>query len=364
MFAYRKAHAAPERDSILEALGGNLCRCTGYRPIVDASVQMYEADAEDAFSAARDKTREALASIQQAPDDICLSGNDKTYLAPRSLDELAAALLEHPGARLVAGGTDLCLEMTQGLREIDTLVYTGKVPELQVLEDTGQALEIGSAVSFSRCKSMLSGEYPDLEELIERLGSLQIRNQGTLGGNIANASPIGDMPPALIALGAELVLRRGDATRVIPVEDYFVSYRVTVLQPGEFIERIIIPKAKDGELFKTYKVSKRLDDDISSVCGAFSLRLEQGEVAAVAVAFGGMAEIPRRAKHCEQAMAGKPWGEDTIDAAMLALANDYSPISDFRASADYRMQVARNLLRRLYLETQMSAKQLRVTHYA
>lgn len=364
MFAYRKEHAAPERDSILEALGGNLCRCTGYRPIVDASVQMYEAGTEDAFSAACDKTREALASIQRAPDDICLSGNNRTYLAPRSLAEFASALLEHPEARLVAGGTDLCLEMTQDLREIDTLVYTGQVPELQVLQDTGQALEIGSAVSYSRCKSMLSGEFPDLQELIERLGSLQIRNQGTLGGNIANASPIGDMPPALIVLGAELVLRRGRATRVIPVEDYFVSYRITALQPGEFIERIIIPKAKDGELFKTYKVSKRLDDDISSVCGAFCLRVEQGEVAAVAIAFGGMAEIPRRAKHCELAMAGMPWSEDTIDAAMLALASDFSPISDFRASADYRMQVARNLLRRLFLETQMSANQLRVTHYA
>ena len=364
MFAYRQTRESPERDSILEALGGNLCRCTGYCPIVDASVQMYESGTEDAFSAASDNTREALASIQQAPDDISLSGNGKTYLAPRSLDALASALLDHPDARLVAGGTDLCLEMTQGLCEIDTLVYTGQVAELHVLQDTGQALEIGSAATYSQCKSMLSDEYPDLRELLERLGSLQIRNQGTLGGNVANASPIGDMPPVLIALDAELVLRCGSATRTIPVEDYFVSYRSTTLQPGEFIEKIIIPKASDGEIFKIYKVSKRLDDDISSVCAAFRLRVEQGEVATVAIAFGGMAEIPKRASHCERALAGMPWHEDSIDAAMLALDSDYSPISDFRASADYRMQVARNLLRRLFLETQMSANQLRITHYA
>jgi xanthine dehydrogenase small subunit len=364
MFAYHKTHAVPERASILEALGGNLCRCTGYRPIVDASVQMYDAGTEDAFSVARDNIRETLASIRQAPDEIRLTAGHKTYLAPRSLDALAAALLDYPGARLVAGGTDLWLEITQELRGIDTLIYTGQVPELQVLQNTGQALEVGSAVTYSRCKSMLVEEYPDLQELVERLGSLQIRNQGTLGGNIANASPIGDMPPVLIALSAELVLRRGSTSRVIPVEDFFVSYRATTLQPGEFIEKIIIPRAKPGEIFRTYKVSKRLDDDISSVCAAFRLRIEQDEVAAVAIAFGGMAEIPRRASHCEQALTGMPWREDTIDAAMLALDRDFSPINDFRASADYRAQVARNLLRRLFLETQMSANQLRVTHYA
>ncbi|MCZ6828304.1 MAG: xanthine dehydrogenase small subunit [Gammaproteobacteria bacterium] len=364
MFAYRKTHAAPDRESLLEALGGNLCRCTGYRPIVDAGMQMYEADTGDSFDASADAVLNTLKSIDSNTDEVFLSGNHKSYFAPRSLAHLASALLENPEARLVAGATDLALEMTQGLEEIDTLLYPGLVPELQTVRDTGTALEIGAAVTYSQFSSQLCAEYPEMAELIERLGSLQIRNQGTLGGNIGNASPIGDMAPALIAIGADLVLRRGDAVRVVAVEDYFVSYLVTVLQVGEFIERIIVPKARAGEIFKVYKVSKRWEDDISAVCGAFRLRVVDGKVAGVAIAFGGMAEIPKRAHHCEQAMLGQAWAESSITPAMAALAQDFTPISDFRASADYRMQVAGNLLQRLFLETQPGAATVRVRLYA
>jgi xanthine dehydrogenase small subunit len=225
-------------------------------------------------------------------------------------------------------------------------------------------LEIGAAVSYSMCADLLVTHYPDLRELLERLGSLQIRNQGTLGGNVANASPIGDMPPALIALGATLRLRCGDQSRLLPVQDYFIRYKVTAQQPSEFIESIILPLPQAGYEFRTYKISKRFEDDISATCGAFNIKIEAGTVADASIAFGGMAEIPARARHCEQALIGHPWNLQTVATAMLALASDFQPISDFRASRDYRLTVSQNMIKRLYLELETSAKQVRVTHYA
>jgi xanthine dehydrogenase small subunit len=364
MFAHLKTHDNPQRDEILESLGGNLCRCTGYRPIIDAAVQMYAASEGDSFSDQQAQTVAELNRIADSADAIELQGSGRLYLAPRSLASLATALQEHPEARLVAGATDLALEMTQGLKEIETLIFTGQVSELLQCDDEGDELRIGAAVSFSDCKNVLLKHWPDLAELLERLGSLQIRNQGTLGGNVANASPIGDMPPALLALNASLVLRRGDVSRVISVAEFYISYKVTALQAGEFIEQILIPKPADTDWFQTYKISKRLEDDISAVCGAFNLRIEEGRVSSAAIAFGGMAEIPRRASQCELALVGQPWQQDTIDSAMAALEQDFSPIDDFRASAAYRMQVARNLLQRLFVAHTGKTSELRVTHYA
>ncbi|MGI9292842.1 MAG: xanthine dehydrogenase small subunit [Pseudomonadales bacterium] len=364
MFAYRKSNAQPDRDSINEALGGNLCRCTGYRPIIDAAVQMYEPPLEDQFSTREAETVAALSKLNADKTSVELTGNGKKYFAPDNVQALADLLLQYPQAKLVVGGTDLSLEFTQFLREFEVLIYTGRVKELLEVKDGGDAIEIGAAVSYTDCKDVLIEQYPDLHELIERLGSRQIRNQGTVGGNVGNASPIGDMPPALIALDAQLVLRKGDASRVIPVADYFVSYKKTVQQSSEFIERIIVPKAKPDYLFRAYKISKRLEDDITATLGVFHVKLENGVVDYARIAFGGMAEIPKRATHCEEALQGQAWNQETIAAAMAALTDDFTPISDFRASADYRMQTSQNLLQRLYLETESSAGQVRVTHYA
>ena len=219
-------------------------------------------------------------------------------------------------------------------------------------------------VRYSDCDVRLVDEYPDLLELIERLGSLQIRNQGTIGGNIGNASPIGDMPPALISLGTELVLRRADTQRRIALEDYFIGYKSTAQQPGEFIEKILIPKAKPGQQLRVHKISKRFDDDISSTCGAFNIELDNSLVRSARIAFGGMAEIPKRALACEAALTGQRWCEATIDNAMQALAGDFEPISDFRASSRYRMQVSQNMLRRLFLELSDPGNNVRVIRYA
>ncbi len=366
MFAYRKNHAEPERESIIEALGGNLCRCTGYRPIMDAAVQMYEPSLEDQFSAGETATAATLSDIIDAQPTVALkdSVSDKQFYSPDSVEQLAALMLEHPQARLLAGGTDLCLEFTQFLREMEILIYTGRVAQMLEIKESDDTIEIGAAVTYSDCHDILVSQFPDLGELLERLGSLQIRNQGTLGGNIGNASPIGDMPPVLIALGASLVLRVGDSTRVLSVEDYYLSYKKTAQQESEFIQSIIVPKPQPGFEFRAYKISKRLEDDISATCAAISIFVDQNIVRDVRIAFGGMAEIPARAFHCEQSLLGQPWSEASIEQAMEALNKDFTPISDFRASAEYRLQVSQGLLKRFYLDLNSSTEDLRVTHYA
>lgn len=374
MFAYRKSYDKPEKDTIIEALGGNLCRCTGYRPILDAAVKMFDPALTDQFSETETQISDQLNNINHEKFAISLTNDNKQYFAPNTLDELADLMLAHPKARLVAGGTDLCLEFTQMLKEIDCLIYTGQVKELQTIELSNDTLDIGAAVTYNQAKSLLVEQYPDLHELIERLGSYQIRNQATIAGNVGNASPIGDMPPVLIALGAKLVLRKGDVRRTVSVEEYFVRYKVTLLQTSEFIERILVPVAKENFHFKVYKISKRLEDDISATCGAFNLSFGENEagekvVKQAFIAFGGMAEIPKRAFHCEQALINHVWNKATIKTAMAELAKDFSPISDFRASADYRLNVSKNLLQRFYLELRQSELQannliVRLTHHA
>jgi len=364
MFALRKTNTEPEQEAIIEALGGNLCRCTGYRPIIDAAVQMYDPALEDQFSTSESSTVAALDDIARNDTPVELHGAGRQYFSPSSSDELASLLAAHPEAQLVAGGTDLSLEFTQFLREIDTLVYTGRVREMLQVKETEHSIEIGAAVTYTDCKEVLSAEYPDLHELIDRLGSRQIRNQGTVGGNVGNASPIGDMPPVLIALDAQLVLRSNEGSRTIPIDDYYISYKVTDQRPGEFIESIVIPRAKPGYTFRAYKISKRLEDDISAVCGVFNIAIDQGVVTSASIAFGGMAEIPKRASHCEQALLNRAWNQATVDAAMAALANDFQPIDDFRATAEYRLQVSQNLVQRLLYETDDKPDQLRVSQYA
>ncbi|MEH6591894.1 MAG: xanthine dehydrogenase small subunit [Halioglobus sp.] len=364
LFAYRKHHEAPERESLIEALGGNLCRCTGYRPILDAGVAMYEPMRDDQFTNSEVNTLKQLREIASDNNAVTLESGTRRYYAPSSANELAELLADNPQATMVAGGTDLCLEFTQFLREVDTLVYTGRARELLQITETDDSIEIGAAVSFSQMKETLCKEYPDLHELIDRLGSRQIRNQGTLGGNIANASPIGDMPPVLVALNAQLLLRSSTGSRTLSVEEYFISYKVTALEQGEFIQSIIVPRQKARYSLRAYKISKRLEDDISAVCGVFNIQIDDGRVADVSIAFGGMAEIPKRASNTEVALRGKDWSQDSVNAAITALATDFSPIDDFRASARYRMQCAQNLLQRLFLETQPGAESIRVSHYA
>jgi xanthine dehydrogenase small subunit len=348
LFALYKSNPAPTRQQILDALAGNLCRCTGYRPIVEAAERMYARGTADHFSVNEPETIRALDAMQG--DDLALALGARRYFGPRSVGELAKLCIRHPEAHLVAGATDVGLWVTKQHRDLETVIQVSEVEELKRLTVRPDRLAIGAAVTYSDALDAIGGRYADFGELICRIGSVQIRNSGTIGGNIANGSPIGDSMPALIALGASIVLRRGQKRRDLPLEEFYLDYRKTVLEPGEFLETIHLPLHADGT-FHAYKLAKRFDQDISGVLGAFWARLDGGRVQDVRIAYGGMAAIPKRASLCEQALQGQPWTESTVALGRRALEQDFSPISDMRASASYRMLSAQNLLTKFHIET-------------
>ena len=359
LFALYHEDCAPSRQRILDVLAGNLCRCTGYRPIVEAARRMYELGEGDQFSARETETIAQLKAFGGG-GRLAFAHGGKRYFAPRRVDDLAALCEQFPSACLLAGGTDVALWVTKQHRDLDTLIYVGEVEELRRLEVTGNHLEIGAAVTYTDAMDALGARWPDFGELIRRLGSVQIRNSGTIGGNVANGSPIGDSMPALIALGAEVVLRKGTRRRSLPLEDFYLDYRKTALQPGEFVELIRVPLPQPEQQFRCYKISKRFDQDISALLGAFNIQLAKGRVADVRIAYGGMAAIPKRATECEQALRGRPWNEATIVRGREALAREFAPISDMRASATYRLLAAQNLLTKFHVETSAPAVPTRV----
>ncbi|APU30884.1 xanthine dehydrogenase small subunit [Ectopseudomonas alcaliphila JAB1] len=363
LFALQKNSTGYDKGQTLEALAGNLCRCTGYRPIIDAAEQACCQKQPDQFDAFESNTVAQLQAI--APRETAeLNSGDKRCLVPLTVADLADLYAANPEARLLAGGTDLALEVTQFHRELPVMIYVGHIEDMKRIEVTDSAIEIGAAAALSDCYEALSREYPDFGELLHRFASLQIRNQGTLGGNIGNASPIGDAPPLLIALGAQIALRQGNTRRILPLQDYFLDYKVTARQEAEFIEKIIVPRAQANQAFRAYKVSKRLDDDISAVCAAFNLTIVDGVVTEARIAFGGMAAIPKRASACEAALVGSAWYPGVIERACDALGEDFTPLSDFRASKEYRLLTAQNLLRKFFLEQQSPEVETRVTAYA
>ncbi|MDZ3993094.1 xanthine dehydrogenase small subunit [Pseudomonas sp. Teo4] len=362
LFALQKNSEGHDLHQAQEALAGNLCRCTGYRPILDAAEQSCAKPCRDQFDAQQAQTISRLKAIAPTQTGELNSG-DKRCLVPLTVADLADLYSSHPEARLLAGGTDLALEVTQFHKTLPVMIYVGHVAELKRIEKTAGHLEIGAATPLTDCYGALNEEYPDFGDLLHRFASLQIRNQGTLGGNIGNASPIGDSPPLLIALDAQIVLRQGQRQRTLALEDYFIDYRITARQDSEFIEKIIVPRASADWAFRAYKVSKRLDDDISAVCGAFNLSIENGVVSGVRIAFGGMAAIPKRARACEAALRGKPWTQASIERACQALTEDFTPLSDFRASKEYRLLTAQNLLRKYFIEQQSPYIETRVTAY-
>jgi xanthine dehydrogenase small subunit len=355
IFALQKNNTEYCKRKTTEALSGNLCRCTGYRPIYDATKKACNNTKADTFDALEQPTVELLKAIPPITKEGFRDSKHQCF-SPQTTDELAKCYQDHPDAHLLAGGTDLALDVTQFHKELTTLIYLGNVTDMKGSDSFDDRLELGAALSLSDGYKLLKNEYPDFGDLLHRFASLQIRNQGTLGGNIANASPIGDSPPLLIALGAKLQLRRGHEKRIINIEDYFVDYKKTVRQSAEFIEKIIIPK-QTNSLFKAYKISKRLDDDISAVCLGINITLENSIIIEARAAFGGMAGIPKRASHCENALIGKEFNESTFEQACQSLVNDFAPLSDFRASKEYRLLVGQNLLRKYYLETQTQLAQ-------
>jgi xanthine dehydrogenase small subunit len=351
---YRHSDRAPGDNEINDCLAGNLCRCTGYGPIQEAARRMYDVAAPAEIGGDQNKIAAGLRAVRDGKG-LALDLDGRRYFAPERVDDLARLLIEHPDATIIAGLTDVGLWVTKLHRRLDKLIYIGNVTELHELKETKQALEISAAVTYSQAIDTIAKHYPDIGEMFRRLGSVQIRNAGTVCGNIANGSPIGDSPPAFIALGADLVLRKGKARRVIKLEDFFIEYGKQDLAPGEFVEKVIIPKPQPGDIFSCYKLTKRFDQDISAVMGAFSVRFSgkgsKRQVADIAICFGGMAGTPQRAAAAEAALNGKPWSQDNVAGAMAALEQDFTPLTDMRGSAGYRMMSARNLLRKFYLET-------------
>jgi xanthine dehydrogenase small subunit len=353
---------APQRSQVVDALAGNLCRCTGYRPIIEAGCRMAQYpepvqwSQRDAQAAARIERLRALRRVEPG-SSLSLPG----FTAPRTLPELLSILQSAPESVILAGGTDIGLWSTKHLRAVPALVYIGEVPELRSIREDAKGLWIGAAVTLSEAWPALVAAHPGLAEQARRFASPPICNSGTLCGNVANGSPIGDSMPALIALGAELELRLGDQQRTAPLEDLYLGYQRKDLRRGELVTAVRVPAAEPGVLFGSYKLAKRFDQDISAVCAGFAVQVRDGRVTQARLAFGGMAPIPARATHAERALLGSPWTHAAVEAAAAALAQDFTPLTDLRASGQYRLQAAGNLLKRFYLEHSPGQRGLRLT---
>ncbi len=340
----------PTRQQLADELSGNLCRCTGYRPIIDAGERMYELPPVALDTA---PIVAALEGLRSAPT-LRVEAASGRFEAPRTLAELAAAHLERPQATLLAGATDIGLWITKMFRDLPDLIYVGAVDELKRIEVDASRVRIGAGASLEAAWRVLAERWPGLQDVWLRFASVPIRNAGTMGGNVANGSPIGDSPPVLMALAAQIELRRGDQRRSMPLADFYVDYMKNRLELGEFVEAISVP-LNDHAQVRAYKMSKRFDSDISAVCAGLAIELDDsGLVLAARFAFGGMAATVRHAAHAEAAVVGQPWNEATLRAAQHALGEDFSPLTDLRASAAYRTQVSQNLLRRFWLETRVA----------
>jgi xanthine dehydrogenase small subunit len=355
---YLQTDAAPEHEQVVTALAGNLCRCTGYRPIITAGRQMHEYPPPQRWSRSDAQSAERIRRLQALrADTLRLPG----FIAPNTTDELAAALLAQPDARLLAGGTDLGLLVTKQLLELPSLIYLGRIAELARIEGNERRLRVGAGVSLTAAWAALLAWYPTLAEVAQRFASPPICNSGTLCGNIANGSPIGDSMPILLALDAQLELRCGAQTRRLALDDFYLGYRRTALARGEFIVAVEVPRPSAQLRCTSYKLAKRWDQDISAVCAGIAVHVECGVIYEARLAFGGMAPTPARARHAEAQLRGQPWSAACWKAAQAALAQDFTPLSDQRASSEYRLQAAANLLERFFLEHSTPAPRTRLS---
>jgi xanthine dehydrogenase small subunit len=340
---YHECGSETTRDKINDALAGNLCRCTGYRPIVDAALEVCNG-ADDQFSRTAAVRRRALAALDDKTD--LFVGNESAFFAaPASEQSLAQLYARHPDATIVAGATDVGLWITKKLMPIEKVIHVGRVSELSRIEETADGTAYGAVVSLTRAAEVLGSIDPDIAEVLRRFGSVQVRASGTVGGNIANGSPIGDLPPMLIALGATVELRHGEKIRQISLENFFLDYGRQDRAKGEFVRRLIVPKPAPATHFRAYKITKRFDEDISAVLAVFRLKVEGDRIVDARVAFGGMAGIPKRAKTVEETLRGLSLTDtDRWRLAAEAVGKDFKPLTDLRASAAYRSRVAGNLV--------------------
>ncbi len=347
LFSMFKNYSQLKEDTIKDSIAGNLCRCTGYKPIIKAAKSLRTKNKIDHFIKNKKTTIAMLKKIENKSISIYKKG--KKYFAPQYVSELKKILKKNSKSKLLSGGTDLSLAVTKERKDIDSIIYMNSIKELNYIKNNNKYIEVGATTSLRDFEIFIEKYYPDFNKILKRYGSVQIRNVATIAGNIATASPIGDNLPLLLALDCQIVLQGIKKNRTIPIKDFFISYRQTKLKEGQFIHSVRIP-IYNKNIFKAYKISKRFDDDISSVCAAFNIIIKNNKIEKIKIAYGGMAAIPKRAIHCEKVLLNSLITKEKIDKAKKALEKDFSPISDMRASAKYRKIIAKNLLEKCFLE--------------
>lgn len=346
LFSMYKNKTSYDKKTIEESISGNLCRCTGYRPIIDAAKSLKEIKA-DQFKKNEKKTIRLLKKIR--PKNIYINNKSKKYFAPRTINELKKIIKKNKNAEFLSGGTDISLVVTKQKKDIKNIIYLNSVDELNYIKEKDKYIEVGATTPLIKFQFIIKKYYPDFNRILKRYGSVQIRNVATLAGNMATASPIGDSLPVLLSLNASITIEGFNKKTVIPLKDFFIGYRKTKLKKGQFIRSIRIPVFKKN-IFKAYKISKRIDDDISSVCASFNLAIVNKKIKNIKIAYGGMAATPKRAIYCEKMLLNSNFSEDIILKAQKSLEKDFQPIDDMRASKDYRLEIAKNLLTKCFAE--------------
>ena len=349
LFSMFKNYSSFDNNIINNSIAGNLCRCTGYQPIINAAKSLNSKNKVDQFSQTKNKTISLLKKINKKNNSLSINKIDKKYFAPQTIKELKFLLKKYPGSKILSGGTDLSLIVTKERKTINSIIYINSINELNFIRKNKKFIEIGASTPLIEFESQIIKHYPDFKDILERYGSVQIRNVATIAGNIATASPIGDMLPLLLSLNAQIVISNSTNDKILYLNDFFIDYRKTKLNNSQFIKLIKIPLHRNN-IFKAYKISKRIDDDISAVCASFNLNIKNNIIKSVSIAYGGMAAIPKRALLCEKSLLNKELSEKNINLAQQSLEKDFNPIDDMRASSKYRMKVAKNLLFKCFQE--------------
>ena len=347
LFSMYKNHNSYNNELIKDSIAGNLCRCTGYRPIIDAAKSLNKIDKSDQFKKNKKNTIKLLKKINLK--NIFIENKGKKYFSPRTIKELKKVIKKNSNSHFLSGGTDLSLIVTKERKDINNIIYLKDIDELDFVKEKNNNIEVGAATPLIKFEKFILKYYPDFNSVLKRYGSVQIRNVCTIGGNIATASPIGDTLPILLSLNSEIVIETTKNKKILPLKNFFLSYRKTRLKKGEFIYSIKIPIYKNN-VFKAYKISKRFDDDISSLCASFNLEIVNKKIKKAIIAYGGMAEIPKRATNCENFLNNTNLSLDSFEKAKNFLEKDFRPIDDMRATKDYRIEVAKNLLIKFFLE--------------
>ena len=346
LFSMYKNNNSYDEKTIEESLSGNLCRCTGYRPIIDAAKSLNNSKS-DQFKKNKKKTITLLKKIR--PKSISIKNQNKKYFAPRTINELKKIIKKYPNFDFFSGGTDMSLIVTKQKKDLNNIIYLNSINELNYIKENYKYIEVGATTPLRQFELFIDKYYSDFNTILKRYGSVQIRNVATMAGNIATASPIGDSLPLLLSLDASIVVESFNKKTILPLKNFFISYRKTKLKKGQFISSIRIPILKNN-IFKAYKISKRIDDDISSVCASFNLAIANKKIKSIKIAYGGMAAIPKRAIYCEKVLLNSNFSENVILKAQKNLEKDFQPIDDMRASKDYRMEIAKNLLIKCFSE--------------